>query len=351
MNSPLQIARAVVLGDTAHAHHHGCELVMENLVRGLEGQGIATAFRHSGKHWRSDPRVAQAIEQSDLLVINGEGTIHHDRPMGYELIEAAEFARQHRVPAFLINCTWQANSRLLAERASVFRRIHVRESLSAVELAAAGIASTVTPDLTLATPWEPTNSSRDGWLITDSTIPKVTTELYRCSRQLPDTIFAPLISRRWNRSGLIRTGKRWLQRELGRRLGPLGWCPASYVSLAHADQNARDFLTRMARCRAMFTGRFHATCFAILTGTAVLAVKSNSSKIEGLLADAGLNPDRVVSLDTPIGEIHHRLDAAAFTDDEERHRRAYVERAQASIDAMFTDIATEVLDASSRRAA
>ncbi|RLS58589.1 MAG: polysaccharide pyruvyl transferase family protein [Planctomycetota bacterium] len=349
--SPLANQRAVILGDTAEAHHHGCELVMENLVTGLAEQGIATAFRHSGKHWRSVPQLCQALTQADLLVINGEGSIHHDRPLGYELIEAAEYAHQQGVPAYLINCTWQANSRLLAERAAVFRRIYVRESLSAVELAEAGIATTITPDLTLATRCPPPSAERRGWLVTDSTIPAITTQLYRLARQLGDAQYAPLISSQWNRGSWVRTAKRWAQRELGRRLGPLGWCPASYASLAHADQNARAFLTRLSRCQAILTGRFHATCFAILTGTPVLAVKSNSSKIEGLLNDAGLSPDRLIPSSASPAEVQQRLTTAAWTPTEERHRCRYIEQARAAIGEMFSTISADGESAANHHAA
>ena len=337
------LKKAVVLGDTSGANHHGCELVMENLFRGLAGHGIEISQCHSGKNWSAIPAICHALQSADLLVINGEGTIHHDRPMGDELLRAAEFAHEHGVPAYLINCTWHSNGRSLAERAAVFRRVYVRESVSAAELAAAGIATTVTPDLTLATEWTGVDAVRSGCLVSDSTMPAVTSKLYRLIPQLAEARFASIRSTRWNRGGTWRRAKRWTQWAAARALGQFGLCPASYISLAFADRDARTYLSRMASAHVMLTGRFHAACFAILTATPVIAVRSNTSKIEGLLHDAGLNANRIIDLNemTTI-RLREIIAAAALSPGEEANRAAYLQDARERIRNMFSLIAAEI---------
>ena len=49
--------------------------------------------------------ISKAIESSDLIVINGEGTIHNNR--GLHLLSLAEFAQKMNKPVFLINATIQ----------------------------------------------------------------------------------------------------------------------------------------------------------------------------------------------------------------------------------------------------
>lgn len=334
--------RAVVLGDTSAAPHHGCELVMANLRRGLARVGIDIVLEHSGKTWQLDAQVAASLQSADLLVINGEGTMHHDRPQGYDFVEAAEVAARSGVPAYLVNCTWQQNSRSLAERAKVFRRIHVRESQSAAELASAGTVSVVTPDLTLATDWEPETAARRGWLVTDSTMTDVTLELYGISQGLKDSNFVPVISSECPKLGWDRRIKRKLQQYTGQMLGQIG-IASSYVSLSYAVPDARAFLNCLSHCEAMLTGRFHAVCFAILTGTPFLAMRSNSSKIESLMRDVGLSPDRMVERRTPLDMLRDRLLRCQFSAEEEQGRHQFILSARSAITCMFDAIAADSL--------
>jgi hypothetical protein len=50
-----------------------------------------------------------------------------------------------------------------------------------------------------------------------------------------------------------------------------------------------DFFTALRHSELLITGRFHAVCMAMLTGTPFLAPSSNSHKIEAMLDDAGLS--------------------------------------------------------------
>lgn len=336
--------RAVVLGDTSAAPHHGCELVMTNLRAGLARVGIEIVFEHSGKGWQNDPEVAAALDSADLLVINGEGTMHHDRPQGYDFVEAAERVSKAGKSAFLVNCTWQQNSPVLAERARVFRRIHVRESQSATELSRAGIAAIVTPDLTFATDWAGGTESRRGWLVTDSTIPEVTLDLFRLSQRL-HCDFVPVIAKEGAKLSLGRRVQRQCLGRMARVLYDWLRIPTRFVSLSHAVPNAREFLQRMSRRESMLTGRFHAVCFAILTGTPFLAMRSNSSKIESLLNDVGLSGSRMVERGVTVELIGDRLRQCLFSESEEQSRNQFVQSARSAIQEMFEAIQADAQNA------
>ena len=79
---------AVVLNDTSQRHHHGCSRVMRNLTQGVAGQGIAvigTSLAHGD--WRRDAAFLAALARADVLVINGEGTIHDGAPAARRLLD------------------------------------------------------------------------------------------------------------------------------------------------------------------------------------------------------------------------------------------------------------------------
>lgn len=337
-SAPITRRRALVLGDTSASAHHGCEMVMTNLIHGLSRIGVDVIAQHSGKGWAQDSRIVSAMESVDLLVINGEGTMHHDRPQGYEFVDAAEHIHRRGKPSYLVNCTWQANSETLAKRAAVFRRIHVRESNSAEELGRSGIQSSITPDLTFATDWGNPEGARRGWVVTDSTITSITRQLFRLSQSLGATTYLPVIASDDSLMSHDRRYKRRLQRGWGKLLWSTAGMVTSYISLSHAVPNAREFLQRISQCQGMLTGRFHAVCFAILTGTPFLAVRSNSTKIESLLRDVGLSDQRVIELGIGTEAIRNRLNSCQYSLVEEQSRQSFVARARQQIRQMFDSI-------------
>ena len=104
------MAKAVLINDTRVDLHHGCDLVWQSLVVNCATVGIeiiATAPAHVD--WKENHLFMQAFETADLVIVNGEGTIHHDKHAGDNLLDAGRLARQQGIPAGLINCTWEGN--------------------------------------------------------------------------------------------------------------------------------------------------------------------------------------------------------------------------------------------------
>jgi polysaccharide pyruvyl transferase WcaK-like protein len=60
-----------------------------------------------------------------------------------------------------------------------------------------------------------------------------------------------------------------------------------------ADEAA--YLARIAAAEGHVTGRFHGVCLSMLTETPFLALGSTTSKVQTLLADAGLGSGRLLS--------------------------------------------------------
>ena len=91
----------------------------------------------------------------------------------------------------------------------------------------------------------------------------------------------------------------------------------------------------------MLTGRFHAVCFAVLTGTPFLAMRSNSSKIESFIGDVGLSTERMVEAGISPEELSQRLSRCDFSESEEHNRQRFLDSARSSMAEMFAAIATD----------
>lgn len=86
----------------------------------------------------------ELLNEADLVVVNGEGSFHHNnRPDIVDL--SAEF------PTALINTVYQANPYTYSQLAR-FKYISVRESRSAAEIERVGIEADIVPDTFLAAP-------------------------------------------------------------------------------------------------------------------------------------------------------------------------------------------------------
>lgn len=75
------------------------------------------------------------LKDIDLLIINGEGTMHDDAKKAKSMIDLAITAKQtYNTKLFLLNSVWQRNSPELTEKLKYFDYIGVREILSKIEI-------------------------------------------------------------------------------------------------------------------------------------------------------------------------------------------------------------------------
>ncbi len=265
--------RAIVLNDTRAEDHIGCQLVIRNLMRqcGRAGIDVVTSVPNSLQN--DLPCVQSRIHEFELLVVNGEGTLHHDRPKAVSLCQAARFAAQRGKKVVLINTVWQHNEQL-NHFLPYFDLISCRESRSLAAIQSAGHQARVVPDLVFDTgPVEP---------------PAVV-------RTTRNTVVIDSVDR--------RTTLRWAWRALFRRYGMLVMHPVNHERLARRplllwglpqrsgaplEVLGLDFASQLGAYSHVISGRFHGCCLAMLLGIPVLGLPSNTHKVEGLFDDAGL---------------------------------------------------------------
>ena len=144
--------KIALVNDTSSTPHFGCRIVSEALKARLDPivcVDIRDQWWNHGK----------ALESCDLVVVNGEGCLHHGRRM--DLLELAD-----HFPSALVNAVYQDMPR--NPHLQRFKYVAARESYSAFEMAKQRDKPIcVVPDLLFAAPLEKGDGSA-GTVITDS---------------------------------------------------------------------------------------------------------------------------------------------------------------------------------------
>ncbi len=290
------IGRPVVLiNDTRADLHHGCWRVMRTLEAQLARVGldvIARAPAHAD--WRKDPAIGEAVSKAALVVVNGEGTIHHDRPAGEALLAVGAAAKSADVPAVLINASWDANGPAFAGALADFTLVSVREGRSVAQIQAAGYAARVVPDLSLFEAVIPP-AARVGVGFTDSVLRDVALAL-EAARKRVGGLALPIHFNAPGLGGDLRNLRDGVARRDLANPGFLARSIAARLTWRAAETRGEaDYMTKVAALALLVTGRFHAATFALAAHTPVLAVESNTHKIGATFEDAGLAPWRRIA--------------------------------------------------------
>jgi hypothetical protein len=183
--------------------------------------------------------VRTILSQVDLVIINGEGSIHHGRNL--HLLELA-----NQFPSILVNCVYQENPTIDAIRN--FKYLTARESLSAAEITKTGAECSVVPDMIFGSSlvWSyHREAAKNDIGVTDSVIKE-----YK--------------------------GLRILKRKV------------SHDITAH-DHTPGSIMNKLSSYQRICAGRFHAAIIATILDIPFSAWESNSWKIQGWMKDMGLS--------------------------------------------------------------
>lgn len=328
------MTNAVILNDTRADFHHGCSRVMSVLEQGLAAQGISVTARSPLRHkWWEDKHFLSHLAQADRVVINGEGTLHHGRPAGQDLLKVVSH-EACKAPTYLVNALYQENPADWLGYLAGFNGVWVRDSRSAAELNAGGArCDGVLPDLTLCGGALPAPSApRAGTIVGDSVDHDMSAALRAYALRAGGT-FVPSLSHLKRPKGRTALGRalrnRYIarfERQAQREFAPLALC-----------KTAEAYADRLSGAEFHVTGRFHGACFSILTGTPFVALTSNSWKIEMLLSDLGLSPSRLIAVEDLKGPLSPA--DWAFSEAERATIATVLKDAQQKATEMFATIA------------
>jgi hypothetical protein len=132
--------KVVLVNDTSlYSSHFGCQIIGQVFREQFKRVGIDLIL--SLPKLFDENSYRKYFDHADLVVINGEGSIHHGRNL--HLVDIAD-----RYPAALVNCVYQQNPSSSALKKML--HISARESLSATEIENDGAVCDVVPDMLFA---------------------------------------------------------------------------------------------------------------------------------------------------------------------------------------------------------
>ena len=275
--------------------HFGCIRVMDCIYDRLQERGIRVSVAvPSGLDWRSEAEYVTGLSSSNLILVNGEGTLHHGRRKGRWLLEIAEAEELVGIPKVLVNAVWQGNPADWGKLLRQFDLVTTRDSWSANE-ASESIGRDVEwlPDLSVFSPVASSSTqARSGIIIGDSASNAASIALAELGKSLEnagrDVVLAPVVTK--DHGTHRQTG--WRRLRLKLRNWRLHSAQRGLSSVSF-NTNVEEYLEALAGASLNINGRFHAICLSLVTRTPFIAFTSNSWKIEALIEDVGLDRDRL----------------------------------------------------------
>jgi hypothetical protein len=328
--------KAVLINTTFQLGHHGCTLVDRQLDLLTAEAGLDICAKLPlNSDWR---KLAPA--EFDLVLVNGEGALHHDSKAARRLAQVPLWAHECSRPAFLINSVYEANGPEIASGIARYNAVFARDELSQGALTEAGIAATVVPDLTLT--WEPDVVRGRGRLvvITDSTVQDTNARLHHWARAIGGH-YLPLMARPPHPAANAHAdASRWWRytvKRLAARAAPPGLWRDRWRSLIPGFD---DYIAWLAEHAGLIvSGRFHGVCMALDLGIPVLGIASNTWKIEAVLTGAGLGHRLVSDLEELQRQLLTKgIEPYLYTPAELERVAGFRRQALASARAMFRSI-------------
>lgn len=327
-----------LLNDTRIDRHHGCQRVMGAIERLLENHGCRVIARNPAhQDWSANPTFMQALQGARLVVVNGEGTIHHNRAAGRTLLDIGQWARQRGIPVALINAGWEANSAEMVALLADFALVAVRDAASAAEIENHGQQCRVVPDLSLYDSVPDADPLGRGPVLFSDSVNRLTALALERSRRKTGGKTLSIVYPEAGLKGRLQFLRQGIAREDVNH-------PARLLSLlamrhrisAHSSADTKRFLQELVGASLLVSGRFHACTLALATRTPFVAVPSNTQKIASLVADAGLEPWRAeCGLDRRAIEEARRH---GWTPAESASIEAYLVSARHQAEQLFRDI-------------
>ena len=273
-----------------------------------------------GHEWRDDQSILNKIKKADLIIINGEGTLHSGREEAERLLQAAVLFPEKRV--ILLNALYENNPPEWKKYLEKFDIIGLRDPIS-YETCSALVGKAkchLTSDLSLysASDFVEAPDKRQGIAIGDSVKKNIHRDLYSLylKNKSENVYYLPIKS----------LNKYPLGVDLGfaKSISQVRYRLKQTLKM-YLDRNVvyynshNDFYEGLHGYEGYITGRFHGVCLSIKSMTPFVAVSSNTGKIERLLKSVGLE-----------GRVLNKVDQTAFkkikpyTDEEKNKIRTFI---------------------------
>jgi hypothetical protein len=238
----------------------------------------------------NDALVRNVIDDADLLIVNGEGSIHHNYRNGLALLAIADAAASRGKRVVLLNATLQAmDEELLKYILPKFAAVQVREPLSLAYIKPLYAGATCAADVAVLD-------------IDRMTFPTGSKRSSRC------LISAGILADRPTVTALLRAAKSAGLNPTYLSIGKAEAAIATPVCEAHGAEHVTaesvgDLPGLLSQFEVSISGRHHLNLFLMRAGIPFVPLPSNTWKIEGTLNYL----QHPASLCSRISELEDRL--------------------------------------------
>jgi hypothetical protein len=276
-------------------NHFGCQKVEDNIRLWLKRLGATqTTFVPTGTKNYSAELHATA-SSVDLILINGEGTFHSGREKAELCLRFASKFALRGVPVWFINALYQNNPAAWRKYLITFQKVIARDSFSQKALCEIlGDNVQYSGDLSLSVDYKlGASSASNTVMVSDSVSRSKSADLLKFAfsiRTKAPVQYVPLLSS----SSWLSEADIWSRARRLLKFGAASSEIEQWQGLTFLN-NYQDFLQVCEKSCLHVTGRFHSVCFSLITRTPFVSLSSNSWKINALICDVGLNPQRIIS--------------------------------------------------------
>ena len=290
--------KAILINDTSSERHHGCNTVINQIDYFFDKFNIKIIYYHDTNSSFSNFKKYQKKfnPDFDILLINGEGSIHNSNIKSKNIIEIGIWTKNVlKKKVVLFNSVFQNMSNELIKKISYFDLIYIRDSLSHSFLNKNNIVSIYVPDIVLSFKKKiKTFSNHDHIIFTDSVFRDQTHELLKLSKEIDNSLFLPLST-----SPSKKYFKTYFRFFLRYYVLKIPFIFNKYKNFDYEVQkkyvNFDNFLKNITSSKINICGRYHAIIFSIIYKIPFIAIKSNTHKVESLLMEIGLE-NRLINI-------------------------------------------------------
>ena len=271
--------KILIVNDTRTENHHGCSRVMNCIDKNLKLREIsAIDYINVSSKWSFFENSKKKVLKADLLLINGEGTLHDDLDNVEMLLDIIVFAKAYDVPSIVINATVFNLSKNNLEKLSESKMIYVRDKASKTYLKENDIKSNYCPDLTF---WKTREVLKD--------VRRVDIGITEGFNFNPDVKI--IQSKNFELFSVFNFQQAYHSYSYLRRLVQSNLFFKLFLKKNKdiiAIDNHIKFFQYLNKFKFIITGRYHIVCFCLYLNIPFKYVDSNTPKISSLLEDIGL---------------------------------------------------------------
>jgi hypothetical protein len=232
--------------------------------------------------FQNDPILRRALEDCDEIVVNAEGTIHHNLPRAVSLLGLIAFAGRTGKPLLVINATVMAmDPNLLREAFRSVTFVHVRESDSQryLQSVCPNLHIVQSPDLAFGATPDKMETDRSFRSASSQGV-LFTTGVFGTGKQFE--VLANALGPNFEALAFLAVGDGGEAQELPELCNSYG---IRYINCAELDW--WEVLELLKGFELVVSGRHHINIFAMLANRPLIALPSNTWKIKATLADLG----------------------------------------------------------------